>query len=172
MQFQDAGEYKVQVVDLQNCLYREGKININVIPPPHSSCEFVTANNTCISNLPAFGNFEYINASYYSQYPSSFTIWAASFNAGINKHIKLTFKGLNKPKPGVYKTTPFNMYEPGEGEVNMLVYNDVSSFSYKPVSGQDVYINLVNGKTQICCCGFQFYNLPASNQLTTKFTVN
>lgn len=138
--FADSGEYKLELRNTEGCIDSRGFATVKVIPAPLPPC--TVANNSSTSNVVGVGGntYTYINFS-----PSTYYVVQAS---GGGETLYFYFQGSVPPKPGVYKTSG---YAPTtETQVGCWISNYPYDFINQP--GQDVYVNKVNGKTQVSFC--------------------
>ncbi|HRI25519.1 MAG TPA: hypothetical protein PLZ45_12650 [Ferruginibacter sp.] len=175
LQMQDAGTYMVRAYDVNNCQVQEGSVSVTVTPVTNPPCQAGIANNTITSDINGISSFTF-NAVYFGNSPttnsSTITCYLAPPAPG-NPSMSFTFLGYNRPKPGLYKTIyGFNAFR-NENEVSFYLYDPVSGKTYIASQGQDVYVNLVSGKIQVCFCNTEVRDAPSGNlkYMTGKLTV-
>jgi hypothetical protein len=156
MQFTDAGNYEVKVYNYKGCLVSQGVQNIKVVGVEDAPCNASTPLNSCFSNLPNIGNFNFARVFWApNSYTGVTTVYGYMNATGGGPYLVLTFSGGLLPKPGTYKTI-FSFGDPGkEDEVSVNFYDGISTL-YKSEFGQSVYVQTVNGKLQFCFCNIKF----------------
>jgi hypothetical protein len=157
----DAGIYKILRKYSDGCVYDTGSAVVKIIPPPLPPCNVV--NNSSTSNVIGVGGVLYSNIYFYGD-GGIFTIQSS---AG-GQTITYNFNGNTPPKPGIYKTSGYF----AKDETTVGIYITASPYTFINNSGQDVYVNLVNGKTQVTFCNCVFTNPLGSTviKISSKIT--
>jgi hypothetical protein len=170
VQLQDAGMYYVKAYSTSNCEVQEGSLAITVTTVQNAPCEGTLANNTCTSDVPGLSSFTFnsVNLGYNTTNNSSQVSCYIVPPAPGNPSMTFTFTGHNKPKPGLYKTIfGFNVFGK-EDECSFYFHDPNSGKIYIASGGQNVYVTLVNGKTQICFCNTEVRDAPSGNLKTAS----
>jgi len=146
----DAGEYKIQYIDGNGCVYAEGTTTVEVIAAPLPSCN--VAANTAFSSVSGVGEYNFTYKSF-QQSSSFFEVEGSEGYAGGDA-MHWSFISVGVPSPGIYKTAGY------AATTNLEVGVSINTGTYQFVanSGQDVYVNKVNGKTEITFCNLSFNN--------------
>lgn len=175
MQIQDAGTYLVKVYNSNNCEIQEGSTVITVTDVQDAPCEGSLANNTCtsdIAGLPAF-TFNAVYFGYTGLNNSSSVSCYMSPPAPGNPSMRFTFTGHNRPRPGFYKTIyGYNAFGE-EDQLSMNLHDPTTGKTYITSAGYDVYVTMVNGKTQICFCNIEVRDAPSGTlkYISGKLTI-
>lgn len=144
----DAGTYKVQLRSADGCIEYEGSTVVEIIKPPLPACN--VANNSSISNVIGVGGVSYNSIIYFHGGGGIFTVQTSA----AGETITFNFNGDNTPKPGVYKTSGY--FAMDENTVGCYITN--FPYDFINTSGQDVFVNKINGKTQVSFCNAIFTN--------------
>ncbi len=157
----DAGIYKVQRRYSDGCVFDEGSTTVEIIAPPPPPCSIT--NNSSTSNVIGVGGVTYSNL-YFTGGGGIYTVQSSSGGQTITFH----FNGDAAPKPGIYKTSGYFATD----EKTVGVYITASPYDFINNSGQDVYVNKVNGKTQVAFCNCTFSNPLGSTiiKISAKLT--
>jgi hypothetical protein len=153
-----AGIYIVNLME-NDCVLKQGKRMINVIPVPSPPCS--VNNNSSTSTVIGIGGLNYTYVSGYASGSTSYNIQASSGSQALN----FTFKGGQIPLPGVYKSET-NLYPSEQSKVCISIGTTFQEYDMKP--GYDVYVNKVNGNTVISFCAAGFYNPTGSTTVTVS----
>jgi hypothetical protein len=160
--FSDSGTYKLEV-KISGCVQDTGTVKIKIIPPPTAPCNIT--NNTSTSNIIGVGGDTYTYRDFTNNVVTAYPNIASSEGA-----LHFSFWGNAAPKPGKYKTNG-STFSTVETEVGCwLSYFPGRQFINKV--GQDVYVNIVNGKMQISFCNAEFTNPIGTSiiRISTKIT--
>jgi hypothetical protein len=157
----DAGTYKVQLRDFDGCVAYEGSTEVKIIPAPLPPCN--VTKNSSTSNVIGVGGVPFTGVIYFQGGGGIFTVQTT----GGGQSITFNFNGDNVPKPGIYKTSGYFALD----EATCGCY--ITSFPYDFIntSGQDVYVNKVNGKTQVSFCSATFTNPLGSTAIKISANV-
>ncbi len=157
----DAGVYRIQRRYGDGCVYDTGSAIVQIISPPLPPCS--VANNRSTSNVIGVGGVSYSNI-YFHGGGGIFTIQSS---AG-GQTITYNFNGDMPPKPGIYKTSGYF----AKDEATVGIYITASPYDFINNSGQDVYVNKVNGKTHVTFCNCVFTNPLGSTviKISSKIT--
>lgn len=157
----DGGVYKVQRRYSDGCVFDEGTTTVEIIAPPPPPCNI--PNNSSISNVVGVGGVTYSNLYFYGG-GGIYTVQSTAGGETITFH----FNGDTAPKPGIYKTSGYFATD----EKTVGVYITASPYDFINIGGQDVYVNLVNGKTQVAFCNCNFTNPLGSTviKISAKLT--
>lgn len=173
MQMQDAGNYSVRVFNSNNCEVYVGSLAVTVAPVQTSPCDGTLTNNTCTSDIFGLPTFTYTNI-YFGNHPTNQTSSVSCYPAVPgNTNMSFTFLGHMRPRPGLYKTIyGYNAFRE-ENEVSMYLYNPATGKHHITSFGYNVYVNLVNGKTQISFCNIEVRDAPSGNlnYISGKLTI-
>jgi hypothetical protein len=158
--YADSGLYKLELRNSDGCVVERGTTTIKVIAAPAPPCSIT--NNSSTSNIIGVGGVTYTNI-YFT--PSTFY---AVQGTGGGQSITMYFQGNVPPKPGVYKTSG---YAPTK-DTEVGCWITASPYDFINQAGQDVYVNLVGGKTQISFCNCNFTNPLGSTipKISAKIT--
>lgn len=154
MQLQDAGTYFIRSYNSQNCMMQEGSHAVTVTTIQNAPCEGTLTNNSSTTNFPGLSSFNYSSVTFTPDITNSKSTVTGLTAAPIpaNTYLALIFSGTNIPKPGKYKTIYAYNAAGVEDEVAVHFNDGTTNKLYLSAVGQDVYVTLVNGKTQICFC--------------------
>jgi hypothetical protein len=154
--YSDSGVYRLEV-KINGCLQDSGNTRIKIIPPPTPPC--TVTNNTSTTTLIGIGGDTYVSRDFTNNVVTAYPT-AGTSNGALN----FSFWGNMPPKPGKYKTNG-STFSAVETEVGCwLSYFPGNQFINKV--GQDVYVNIVNGKMQVSFCSCNFTNPINSTVLT------
>lgn len=170
LQDANAGLYRMQAYDFKGCLVQQGEIWIGVRDATPSPCINSIANNTFISNIPHIGNFSFNSVMFYNMAPHYLGGDGMYNSNGTGPFMRCTFVAGAKPVPGIYKTSnPYSGY-PQYGQVQIIIAGSTNTLGAK--AGQDVYVNVVNGETQITMCNLQVAYLLTPLYFSSRITMN
>ncbi|MES1181236.1 MAG: hypothetical protein ABUL44_00420 [Flavobacterium sp.] len=144
--FADSGTYKLELKNSEGCVESRGFANVKVIAPPAPPC--TVTNNSSTSSVIGVGGTTYPFVNF-----SSSTYYIAQA-IGSGQTLYFYFIGNVPPKPGVYKTAGYTPTK--DTEVGCWI--SVFPHDFINQQGQDVYVNLVGGKTQVSFCNANFSN--------------
>jgi hypothetical protein len=157
----DAGVYRIERRYSDGCVFDTGSVVVQIINPPLPPC--TVTNNSSTSNVIGVGGVPYGNL-YFTGGGGIYTVQGTGGGQSITFH----FNGNTPPKPGVYKTSGYFAMD----EATVGVYITASPYDFINNSGQDVYVNLVGGKTQVQFCNATFSNPLGSTviKISAKLT--
>lgn len=162
---QDAGEYKVQVINREGCVTHEGIATIDVLPAPVVPCS--VPSNTSTSTVAGIGNYEFKTRSF-SGSGNSYVVYGSESSSGSDDHMRFVFPGTTSPLPGEY-TTAASSIGLEYGTVGLYIETITHQFYGNP--GQKVYVTKVNDKIAISFCDLTFSN-PIKPANPLKITAN
>jgi hypothetical protein len=146
----DSGVYKVEMIDAEGCVAREGTALVKIISTPAPPCSLPA--NASVAVTGFLGG-------------SSFTPYVIGGNYveahGNGETLKLNFDiNITEPKPGIYKSSGY--FARNEKEVGVWIKVGFTDFLSM---GQDVYVSTVGGKLDISFCSHVFSNPVSSTPL-------
>lgn len=152
----DGGVYKVEMIDDQGCVAKEGSATVKIIPTPAPPCSLPA--NSSVATSGFLGNHAFI--------PN--VIGGNAVEAhGNGETLRMSFEtGINDPKPGIYKSSGY--FPRNEKEVALWIQVGYTEFLSM---GQDVYVRKINGKLDISFCDHTFSNPVSSTPLKVSARV-
>jgi hypothetical protein len=144
--YADSGLYRIEIRN-EDCLEYIANTQVKLTAAPLAPCS--SSNNTSTSTVGGVGGTTYTNISFGN---NGNNIQASGANG---ETLNIQFAGTIKPREGKYTTTA------GSGTLSSFQVSCwITKFPYdfNDMSGQDMFVNNVNGKMQISFCSNQFTN--------------
>lgn len=163
---QDAGEYKVQLINNEGCIAYEGSTLIDVTPAPQAPC--ILSANSSTSSVAGVGDYDFTSRSFVGS-GNFYTVAAAEGTAPGTPYMRFAFAGATPPLPGVYTVAPTTFgLEPG----TVGLYIETITYQFYAWPDQKVYVTKVNGKLSVSFCSLTFGNpLNPSKPITISANV-